>query len=93
VTAVCANSRPFIDALALISIFVLPSMIPSKCAPVPILTLSDDCQKMFLACAPPVRIILVPLACLIPLAIWKIQTSYGPPLRVTSEFIETPVPH
>jgi len=62
VTAVCANSLPYADAPVFRAIFVLPSMVPSNCAVVPMATPLAVCQKMFLALAPPFRITFVALA-------------------------------
>ena len=62
VTAVCANSLPFADALVFMAILVLASITPSKCAVVPMATAPEVCQKMFLGSAPPFRITLVALA-------------------------------
>ena len=92
-TAVCANSLPFADAPVFTATFVLVSIVPSKCAVVPMATDPEVCQKMFLASAPPLRITLVALACVRVPAIWNIQTSFRPPEMVTSVGIKTRVFH
>ncbi|HEY5582890.1 MAG TPA: hypothetical protein VIK78_00135 [Ruminiclostridium sp.] len=40
---------------------------------------------MFLACTPPAKTILEPAAAVMPLPIWKMKTSFGPPVRVKYE--------
>src|ERR1035437_5836067 len=49
------------------------------------------CQKTFLASAPPVNVTLVAEAWVRVPTTWKIQTSPGPPERVTSRDMDTPV--
>ncbi len=44
VTAVCAKSRPLTFAPVFTAIFVIARMFPSKCASVPIETVSAACQ-------------------------------------------------
>src|ERR1022692_745868 len=93
VTAVCANSLPFADAPVFMAIMVFVSITPSACAVVPMATLPEVCQKMFLGTAPPFRIILVALAWVRVPAIWNIQTALEPPESVTFDEIKTPVVH
>ena len=89
VTAVCASALPFSVAPVFIVIFVLANIFPLNSDVVPRATTPATAQKMFLACAPPLRITLVAeLISRVP-AIWKIQTSSGPPERVTSVGIVT----
>ena len=83
VTAVCANSLPLALEPVFSVIAVIPRTTPSKCAVVPMSTMPADCQKTFCASAPPCRNTLVPEAWVMPPAIWKIQTSFAPPLSVT----------
>src|SRR5690242_16911317 len=84
VTAVCANSLPLADAPVCSVIDVCESTTPSKCAVVPTSTTPKTCQMTFWTSAPPVRMTLVADASVTPCAIWKIQTSFAEPLRVTS---------
>ena len=68
VTAVCANSLPFIVAPVFRVIAVCDSITPSMCAVVSRATTPKDCQKMFLGSAPPVKITFVAEAWVIPCA-------------------------
>ena len=49
------------------------------------------CQNKFLAYAPPVSVTFLTEASLRFAAIWKIHTSFGPPARVASLDMDTPV--
>jgi len=93
VTAVCASSLPFVDAPVFMAICVLARIVPSECALVPMATPPADCQKTFLAIAPPLRITLVADAWVSAPATWKIHTSLGPPARVTSFDMPTLLVH
>ena len=90
---VCASSLLFADAPVFTAISVFASKTPSKCAVVPMVTAPATCQKIFLASAPPAKVTRAALAWVIVPATWKIQTSFGPPDRVTSVVIRRPVPH
>ncbi len=93
VTAVCASALPFSLAPLVIAIFVWANIFPLNSDVVPRVTAPATAQKMFLACAPPLRITLVAeLISRVP-AIWKIQTAFAPPERVTSVGIVTPELH
>ena len=54
-------------------------MVPLKTEEVPRVAELPTCQKMFLAWAPPVKMTLPLTATVSVLAIWKTQTSFGPP--------------
>jgi len=56
-------------------------------------TAPADCQKTFLASAPPDRITFVAEAWVRVPAIWKIQTAFRPPVRVTFFEMETLLVH
>ena len=60
VTAVCASARPFSFAPAFITTAVLDNMIPLTSEVVPRVACPATCQKMFRACAPPLRVTIVP---------------------------------
>src|SRR6185312_16434706 len=93
ITAVCAKALPFKEALVPSVIPVFESIIPSKWAVVPIVTVPATCQKMFLACAPLLKVMLTAeLNVRLP-ATWKIQTSFGPPEIVTLEGTVTALDH
>ncbi len=93
VTAVCASARPFNVAPVFSTIAVWHNILPLKTDVVPRVVWPATCQKMFLANAPPIRLIWAPLPRLRVCPIWKIQTSVALPERVTSVGIVTPVPH
>ena len=81
VTAVCASALPFSVAPLFSTIAVLSNMFPLKTDVVPRVVWPATCQKMFLACAPPLRITWTPLPTVRVCAIWNIQTSFAPPER------------
>ena len=60
---------------------VRASTFPLKEVPSPIVAELPVCQKIFLACAPPVSIMLPPAPPTVvkPDAIWKIHTAFGSP--------------
>ena len=91
VTAVCANARPVNVAPVFIAINVLSRIIPLKTEPVLRVVVPATCQKIFFACAPPVRITFLPeLISRVP-GIWNIHTAFEFPDKVTSDVIITPV--
>ena len=61
VTAVCASALPFSFAPLFITIAVWDNIIPLTSDVVPSVACPATDQKMFLACAPPLRITLTPL--------------------------------
>ena len=75
----CASARPSRVEPVFIVMEAYAIMVPLKTEVVPRVAELPTCQKMFLACAPPVRMIWHPLATVSELAIWKTQTSFGPP--------------
>ena len=93
VTAVCAYRLPFKDAPVWAAISVAVSKIPSKCEYVPSVAPSAVCQKMFWACAPPLRKMLASFAKLRRFCIWKIQTAFESPLIVIEFVIVTALSH
>jgi hypothetical protein len=84
VTAVWAKAFPVITAPVCITIAVLLRMIPLKLEVVPSVATPATCQKIFLACAPPISITFLALDTLRPPAIWNIQTAFELPDKVTS---------
>ena len=68
-------------------------MFPLNVEFVPRVVAPATCQKMFWASAPPVRMTFVAELVLRVPAIWKIQTSFTPPDRVTFVGIVTLVLH
>ena len=93
VTAVCASALPFSLAPVFITIAVWDNIIPLTSDVVPRVACPATCQKMFWLCAPPLSVTMAPSPTLRVCAIWKIQTSFGPPERVVPVGIVTPVPH
>ena len=79
-----ASALPSSVELAFIVIDEYAIMVPMKTEDVPRVAELPTCQKMFLACAPPVRMTLRPTPTVSVLAIWKTQTSFGPPSSVRS---------
>ncbi len=61
VTAVCASALPFNTAPVFMEIAVCDSMIPLTLEVVPSVAWPPTCQKMFLACAPPIKVTIAPL--------------------------------
>jgi hypothetical protein len=86
VTAVCANVLPSIVLPTSITMAEPAMIVPLKAEYVPSVAWVPTCQKMFLACAPPARktLLLRPASTFSAVAIWKIQTSSGPPVSVRS---------
>src|ERR1035438_7708543 len=80
----CASARPSRVELAFIVMEEYAMMVPLKTEDVPSVAELPTCQKMFLAWAPPVKMTWRPTPTVSVLAIWKTQTSFGPPLRVRS---------
>ncbi len=93
VTAVCASTLPFSFAPVFSTIAVWDNMIPLTSEVVPSVACPATCQKMFLAWAPPLSVIMAPLPTSRFCPIWNIQTSFEPPERITPVGIVTPVPH
>ncbi len=60
VTAVCANALPVITAPAASEINVLLNIFPLKSAAAARVAWPETCQKMFLACAPPIKVTMAP---------------------------------
>jgi hypothetical protein len=81
---VWASALPSIVELAFIVMDAYAIMVPLKFEDVPRVAELPTCQKMFLACAPPIKMTSRPTPTVSVLAIWKTQTSFGPPLRVRS---------
>src|SRR5664279_5023902 len=75
----CASALPSSVELAFIVMDAYAIMVPLKTEEVPRVAELPTCQKMFLACAPPVKMTLPLTATVSVLAIWKTQTSSGPP--------------
>src|ERR1017187_2696273 len=80
----CASARPSKVELAFIEMEAYAMMVPLKTEEVPRVAELPTCQKTFLAWAPPVKMTLPLTATVSVLAIWKTQTSPGPPESVSS---------
>src|ERR1017187_2869087 len=80
----CASALPSKVELAFIVMDAYAMMVPLKTEEVPSVAELPTCQKMFLAWAPPVKMTLPLTATVSVLAIWKTQTSSGPPKTVRS---------
>jgi hypothetical protein len=78
-----ARARPSIVAPVFTKIEVSARIVPLKAVPVSIVAELPTCQKMLQDCAPPVRTTLLPEPVMSEDPAWKIQTSLGPPERVS----------
>mmetsp|Transcript_19199 Transcript_19199/g.65928 ORF Transcript_19199/g.65928 Transcript_19199/m.65928 type:complete len:231 (+) Transcript_19199:239-931(+) len=92
-TAVCARRRPLIDAPVMKTTSVFTRKMPSTCASAPMATLPAACQKTFFAMTPPARMTRTPAVAKMTPVVFKMKTSVGPPVSVTSVLIFTPVVH
>ena len=80
----CASARPAKVELAFMVMDEYAMIVPWKAEDVLRVAELPTCQKMFRACAPPVKMTCRPTCTVRVLAIWKTQTSFGPPFRVRS---------
>ncbi len=82
VTAVCANARPFKEALVPRLMAVPAKTVPTNDDEAPVVSVVPICQKTFFAKAPPERTMEVDDAVDTDVAAWKIHTSVELPVRV-----------